>query len=414
MERKMKDSGIPWIGEIPEHWNVKRGKSIFKEVYRDVRPEDGTVTCFRDGEVTLRTNRRTTGFTESDKEIGYHGVRVGDLVIHQMDAFAGSIGISDSNGKCSPICIVCRPLEEQESDLNYYCKLLRVMAHNGYIQSLATGIRERSTDFRYKTLVTLLFPVPPLAEQERIASYLDEKCGEIDELIDVEQQIISDLESYRQAVITEAVIHGLNPDAPTKETSIPWISAIPERWGEIRLKFLSRISTGDKDTIMANDEGEYPFFVRSPKVERINSFSYDGEAILMAGDGVGAGRVFHHFIGKFDWHQRVYNLHDLNSNIYGRYLFYFMLTNFHKLIDAGSAKSTVDSVRLPMLTNFITLAPPLAEQQEIAEYLDGKCSEIDGLIKVKQEKIETLKQYRQSLIFEAVTGKTDLNNNEEV
>ncbi len=201
----LKPSGIPWIDSIPEHWDIKRGKSIFQEVYRDVRPEDGTVTCFRDGEVTLRTNRRTTGFTESEKEIGYHGVRVGDLVIHQMDAFAGSIGISDSDGKCSPICIVCRPLHEDEADLGYYCQLLRVMAHSGFIQSLAKGIRERTTDFRYKTLVTLHFPVPPYIEQQQIAAYLDEKCGKIDAIIEKIGTQVERLKELKRSLINEVV-----------------------------------------------------------------------------------------------------------------------------------------------------------------------------------------------------------------
>ncbi len=201
----LKPLGIPWIDSIPEHWDIKRGKSIFQEVYRDVRPEDGTVTCFRDGEVTLRTNRRTTGFTESDKEIGYHGVRVGDLVIHQMDAFAGSIGVSDSNGKCSPICIVCRPLHEDEADLGYYCQLLRVMAHSGFIQSLAKGIRERTTDFRYKTLVTLHFPVPPYIEQQQIAAYLDEKCGKIDAIIEKIDTKVERLKELKRSLINEVV-----------------------------------------------------------------------------------------------------------------------------------------------------------------------------------------------------------------
>lgn len=201
----MKPSGIPWIASIPAHWHIKRGKSIFQEVYRDVRPEDGTVTCFRDGEVTLRTNRRTTGFTESEKEIGYHGVRVGDLVIHQMDAFAGSIGISDSDGKCSPICIVCQPLHNDEADLGYYCQLLRVMAHSGFIQSLAKGIRERTTDFRYKTLGTLHFPVPPYQEQQEIAAYLDEKCGKIDAIIEKIDTQIERLKELKRSLINEVV-----------------------------------------------------------------------------------------------------------------------------------------------------------------------------------------------------------------
>lgn len=201
----LKPSGIPWIASIPAHWHIKRGKSIFQEVYRDVRPEDGTVTCFRDGEVTLRTNRRTTGFTESEKEIGYHGVRVGDLVIHQMDAFAGSIGISDSDGKCSPICIVCQPLHNDEADLGYYCQLLRVMAHSGFIQSLAKGIRERTTDFRYKTLETLHFPVPPYQEQQEIAAYLDEKCGKIDAIIEKIGTKVERLKELKRSLINEVV-----------------------------------------------------------------------------------------------------------------------------------------------------------------------------------------------------------------
>lgn len=201
----LKLSGLPWIEFIPEHWNIKRGKSILKEVYRNVRPEDGIVTCFRDGEVTLRVNRRTTGFTESEKEIGYHGVRVGDLVVHQMDAFAGAIGISDSDGKCSPICIVCRPLNEDETDIRYYCQLLRVMAYSGFIQSLAKGIRERTTDFRYKTLEILHLPVPPYVEQQQIVTYLDDKCSKIDSIIEKIELKIERLKELKRSLINEVV-----------------------------------------------------------------------------------------------------------------------------------------------------------------------------------------------------------------
>ena len=201
----LKSSGLPWIEFIPEHWNIKRGKSILKEVYRNVRPEDGIVTCFRDGEVTLRVNRRTTGFTESEKEIGYHGVRVGDLVVHQMDAFAGAIGISDSDGKCSPICIVCRPLNEDETDIRYYCQLLRVMAYSGFIQSLAKGIRERTTDFRYKTLEILHLPVPPYVEQQQIVTYLDEKCSKVDSIIEKIKLKIERLKELKRSLINEVI-----------------------------------------------------------------------------------------------------------------------------------------------------------------------------------------------------------------
>lgn len=201
----MKSTLIPWLGAIPAHWNIKRGKSLFKEVSRAVRPEDGVVTCFRNGEVTLRTNRRITGFTESEQEIGYHGVRIGDLIIHQMDAFAGAIGISDSDGKCSPICIVCREINSSEADLKYYCQLLRVMSHRGYIQALAKGIRERTTDFRYKTLASLHFPVPPIDEQKEIAAYLDEKCAKIDTILEKINTEVERLKELKRSLINEVV-----------------------------------------------------------------------------------------------------------------------------------------------------------------------------------------------------------------
>ena len=399
---KLKDSGIPWFGEIPEHWKVEKAKNLFS--LRTSKGNDVLEHLAATQTHGMYPQRLLEGVVQVAINTDYTQFRTvhkNDYVI-SLRSFQGGFEISEYEGVCSPAYQVF--YNQIPICHNYFKVLFKSVSFIEFMNSLTVGIRE-GKNIQFTDFARSYLPVPPLEEQERISTYLDEKCGEIDELIDVEQQMISDLESYRQAVITEAVTHGINPIATTKPTAIPWVPSIPEQWKEIRLKFLSRISTGDKDTIMANDEGEYPFFVRSPKIERINTYSYDGEAILMAGDGVGAGRVFHHFIGKFDWHQRVYNMHELTYNIYGRFLFYFLLTNFHKLIDAGSAKSTVDSVRLPMLTNFITLVPPLSEQKEISNYLDTKCAEIDELIKVKQEKIETLKQYRQSLIFEAVTGK---------
>ena len=115
---KLKQSGVSWIGEIPEHWEVKRAKNMFIRMAREVRDEDAVITCFRDGQVTLRKNRRVDGFTESLKEIGYQGIRKGDLVIHQMDAFAGSIGVSDSDGKGTPVYICLQP--KGDCSNNYY------------------------------------------------------------------------------------------------------------------------------------------------------------------------------------------------------------------------------------------------------------------------------------------------------
>ena len=200
---KMKDSGIPWIGEIPEHWELQRAKVMFRKEKRRVRSCDEVVTCFRDGTVTLRKNRRTTGFTESFTEIGYQGVRKGDLVIHQMDAFAGAIGVSDSDGKGTSVYHCCTP--KGEFDVYYYAFVLRRMAKSGFIQSLYRGIRERSSDFNFNVFGNQYLPVPPLSEQQAIVAYIDSKLQKIDQYMTDLQREIDYLKEFKQRLISDAV-----------------------------------------------------------------------------------------------------------------------------------------------------------------------------------------------------------------
>ncbi len=167
-------SDIPWIEELPKGWRTQRLKTVFQLMARPVRDEDEIVTAFRDGEVTLRNKRRQEGFTNALQEIGYQGIRVNDLVIHAMDAFAGAIGVSDSDGKSTPVYSVCRPRSAATSS-KYYGSLLRYMALNGYINSLAKGIRERSTDFRWSDAGNLLVPVPSEREQTLIVNFIDQE-----------------------------------------------------------------------------------------------------------------------------------------------------------------------------------------------------------------------------------------------
>lgn len=200
---KMKDSGIKWVGMVPEHWTQLRAKHMFVRQIRPVREQDEVITCFRDGQVTLRRNRRIEGFTESLKEIGYQGIRKGDLVIHQMDAFAGSIGVSDSDGKGTPVYICCLP--NGPYDVYYYAFLLREMARSGFIKSLYRGIRERSSDFRFDTFANQWMPTPPLSEQQAIVSYLDRKVSQIEQLRTKELSQIEKLKEYKQRLICDAV-----------------------------------------------------------------------------------------------------------------------------------------------------------------------------------------------------------------
>lgn len=187
-----------------------------------------------------------------------------------------------------------------------------------------------------------------------------------------------------------------------KDSGIDIVGEIPKSWKLERLRYLCDITTGNQDTQDADPDGEYDFYVRSPKIEKSTKYSFGGEGILMAGDGAGAGRIFHHAYGKYAVHQRVYiikNIREIDSS----FLFYYISNIFPKLMDKGSAQSTVPSVRLPMLLNFTLALPDKKKQNLISSFLDTQCSEIDATAKDIQKEISLLEDYKKSVITEAVT-----------
>ena len=401
----MKDSGMAWLGSIPAHWTLERAKWLFRKMERPVRELDDVVTCFRDGVVTLRKNRRVRGFTESLKEIGYQGIRRGDLVIHAMDAFAGAIGVSDSDGKGTPVYSVCAP--RAEVDARYYAYALREMARSQWIQSLGRGVRERSTDFRFDGFASQEVPFPPLAEQVAIVRFLSSVDRRLRRYIRAKQKLIALLEEQKQAIIHRAVTRGLDPTVPFRPSGVPWLGDIPRHWGLQRLKFLAHIKTGGRDTVDRIDDAPYPFFVRSQTVERIDTYSFDGEAVLTAGDGAGVAKVFHYIDGKFDYHQRVYKFSAFKK-IDGRFFFHYLKSTLRfEALDA-SAKSTVDSLRLPLLQDFPTVLPPTDEQRTIVSAIESETGDLDAAITRPQREIELLDEYRTQLIASVVTGKLDV------
>ena len=191
-----------------------------------------------------------------------------------------------------------------------------------------------------------------------------------------------------------------------KDIGVEWVGEIPAHWDPIRFRFIAKITTGNQDTQNADPDGEYPFYVRSPIVERCNSYTFDGEGILMAGDGAGAGRVFHLVDGKYAVHQRVYRFYDFKY-VNPVLLKYYLESLFATVMDYGSAKTTVPSVRLPMIQDFVVCVPPENEQISIIELLNEKCAQIYALISNVQTQIEKLKAYKQSLITEVVTKGLD-------
>lgn len=186
------------------------------------------------------------------------------------------------------------------------------------------------------------------------------------------------------------------------KSEIDWLAYYPKEWEIIKLKYLCRIDTGSKDTQDKIDDGLYPFFVRSPNIERLNEYTHDEEAVITAGDGVGVGKVFHYYKGRFAAHQRVYVFTKFKKAL-GKYIYYFLSSNLAFEVLSGNAKSTVDSLRRPMLAEFPVAVPTTEEQHKIVAFLEIKLEEIDNLIELKRNYINLLEEKRQSIITEAVT-----------
>lgn len=398
-----KDSGVKWLGQIPSHWDTGKMREFFSE--RKQLSQDGSEMLLSVSEysgITPSTNDAGENVSRSASLVGYKKCKASDLIINIMLAWKRGLGISEYDGIVSPAYCVFGTHNINPRYANY---LLRTDLYTAEFKRNSTGIIESRLRMYPDDFKNIVCIKPPKDEQEAIVAYLDKVTGDIDRAIEAQQKMIDALNERKQIIITRAVTRGLNPDAPLRDSGIDWLGQIPEHWEIIPMRYLCKMKTGDKDTIMRDDNGKYPFYVRSPHIEHINTYSYDGEAVLMAGDGVGAGKVFHYVNGKFDYHQRVYNFHQF-KRITGEFLYFYLKCNFRYKIEEGGAKSTVDSVRLPWLKAFPICVMPKDEQQSIVEHIHKSTGPIDCALSNCERMISLLQERKQIIINEVVTGKT--------
>ena len=405
MARKMKDSGIEWIEEIPEGWSITRGKHILTLLQRAVFPTDGVITCFRDGEVTLRSNRREDGFTVSLKEIGYQGIEPGDLVVHGMDGFAGSIGISDSRGKSSPVLVVL----DSSQDKKYLMYYLRSMAYNNVFLALSTGIRVRSCDLKWNKLADLLYLVPPIVEQHKLVSFLDEKCSEIDAMLSKTRASIEEYKKLKQAVITQAVTTPNCPNVKLKYlmdiiVDCPHETPIYTFTGNylvIRTSDQSLASLRCDEYMYRLDEAEYK--------KRTRRLTLDKDDIVYGREGSWGLACLVPQSNKYCLGQRVMQFRCNTRLLYPKYAMYALNSETVYMQGAlDTIGSTAPHVNISTICNYLLPVPALTEQKEITNYLDAKCAEIDKLIAKKEQLVKELESYKKSLIYEVVTGKREV------
>ncbi|GIA57898.1 restriction endonuclease subunit S [Vibrio paracholerae] len=418
-----KGSGIEWLKDMPSHWELIRAKHLFQRVQRPVRPQDGIVTAFRDGEVTLRSNRRTDGFTNAAKEIGYQGVRKGDLLVHAMDGFAGAIGISDSDGKCSPVCSVCIPRKSHTVDPTYFGYLVRQLAVTDYITSLAKGIRERSTEFRFAEFASLFLAAPPKEEQQKIAHFLDHETAKIDTLITKQEKLIELLKEKRQAVISHAVTKGLNPDAPMKDSGVEWLGEVPEHWAVVKCGYLGRLfgSEAISDDLIS-DNGDVPFVKVSTL--SLDSFDLAEKSFFVDCSKVPMSKAKSNYVvfpkrGAAIFTNKVNIVKDksfidpnlmgweLDGNVLPEYVaFMLKLRGLSDIADV----STVPQINNKHIEPMKFPLPPITEQKEILESLSGQVTNLNLLVQKASEAIELMKERKTALISAAVTGKIDVRD----
>lgn len=349
----------------------------------------------------MRANRREDGYTFSDTENGYQEIRLGDLVFHALDGFAGAVGVSDSHGNGSPVYHVCEAIEGNHP--GFLARLLRYLGTSGFLSTQAPSVRERSVDFRnWNTFARVPLVLPPPDEQRAIADFLDSETAQIDTLIAKQVQLIATLRERRLSVLDHAFATIQDDGGPAG--LIPWLPHLQAPTAQIR--HVCTIGTGSSDSANASDEG-YPFFVRGDRPLALDTYEFDTEAVITAGDGAMVGRSFHHFVGKFAAHQRVYVLRDFRG-VDPRYFFWYFSTYFIRVVGDGGAQATVPSVRMPMIAGMPIPLPSLGEQRRIAAHLDEQTAKIDALIAKTERFIELSKERRAALITAAVTGQIDV------
>lgn len=424
--REMKDSGIEWIGEIPESWKVSRIKQLFSEV--NDRCENGeNYTLLSVSEyygVAPKIERISDDdmLTHAETLDGYKICKENDLVINIMLAWKRALGVSEYTGIVSPAYCIYRA--KQNMCAKYFHYLFRTDMYANLFKQYSTGIIDSRLRLYPDKFLALKCQVPPIDTQRRIAAYLDRKCSQIDAIIARQQEVIEKLKAYKLSVITEAVAKGLNPDVPMKDSGVEWIGKIPEHWMMLKLKYASSILRGKFNHRPRNDpayyDGNHPF-VQTGDVARANKYIKNySQTLNEKGYAVSkefpansicmtiAANVGDVAILTFDacFPDSVVGFVP-SSNITWNYL-YYVLTAMKKQFVRNAIISTQLNLNIEIIKEEFIPVAPLRIQKQISKFLDDKCLAIDRTISAKQSVIDKLKNYRKSLIYEVVTGKKEV------
>ncbi len=429
--RTMKDSGIEWIGQIPNDWEIKRLKAVLCERNESNNPvkTDYILSLTNDRGVIPYEEKGDVGNKSKEDVSGYKLAYPDDIVLNSMNVIIGSVALSKYYGCVSPVYYMLYPRNSLD-DVRYYNYIFQTKEFQSKLKGYGNGIMEIRMRIQMSKLNTVDLPIADYATQSRIADFLDEKCGKIDRYIEKQQKIIEKLKAYKQAVITEVVTKGLDPALPMKDSGIEWIGEIPKHWNMRRLRYLGTcvnglskggeyfgsgypfVSYGDVYKNMelphtvdglvesSSDEREWysvkegdVFFTRTS--ETIEEVALTSTCMKTIEEATFAG-----FLIRFRPNTEL---------LLKEFSKYYFRSSKHRLFFVKEMNLvTRASLSQELLKRLPVLLPPTDEQKRIALYLDNKCEEIDETISKTQMTIDKLSEYKKSLIYEAVTGKLEI------
>ena len=415
--REMKDSGIFDGVEIPKTWDTMKFGKVCSIVTDFVA--SGSFADLRENvpylsEPDYAMLVRTTDLAKTARSEGKVYISKASYeFLSNSNLFGGEI-VLPNIGSIGDVYVVPKLYERMSLAPNsimfktnycdkyyYYYFLSKV----GGLQLSEISQSTAMAKFNKTDLKQIRVFLPSLAEQQRIAEFLDRKCAEVDEMIGLQEQIIEELKAYKQSVITEAVTKGLNPDAPMRDSGIEWIGQIPEHWETAYLKRFCKVNSGREIGVELEqgDDNAVPVYGSGGVFKYTDKLQFNGEAVMFGRKGTLGKPIYVN--GSFWAVDTMYYL-TFGNTLEARYCFY-QLTAFNW--EPYITQTALPSIVATDIVNTSFAFPSIKEQQAIANYLDEKCADIDSVIQTKQEKIDSLKEYKKSIIYEYVTGKKEVN-----
>lgn len=435
----MKNSGIEWIGEIPDDWEVKSIKQLLIErTEKNTLYQTDTILSLsaKDG-VTIYDGEHHAGNRPREDLSDYKVVYPNDIVVNSMNILSGSVGLSAYKGCVSPVYYIYYPRENDNVEFMHYifqCKQFQLS-----LRGLGNGILIKETESGNLNTIRMRIPSQKLGmqqfpwcdsnRQQKIAEFLDKKCAAVDRLIENQSKQIQKLKEYKQSVITDAVTKGLNPSVPMKDSGIEWIGDIVNNHKVVRLKYL----LNENMEYGANEAGDNSP-ENSVRYIRITDITADGRLknendnqylseekaknyilkdkdILFARSGGTVGKTFMYrsSYGKCAFAGYLIKANCDTSKVLPEYLMYYTQSSLYSLWkNMIFIQATIQNIGANKYSNMDIIISNISEQQKIVDYLGKKCEKIDKLIAIKQQKIEKLNEYKKSLIYEYVTGKKEV------